>query len=234
MKVLILAGGLGTRLRSTLGDLPKPLAPINNKPFLEYLLSFISKQGLTDVIISLSYEAGAIREFLGDGSLLGVKIEYIVEKELLGTGGAVKLAEPVVESGEFFTINGDTYFEVDLKEMFRFHKEQGAFATVALSYSDDAGRYGSVIFDKGKRIIAFSEKTEEGKSGYINGGVYIFSNEVFNNIPAQKTCSLEREILPGLIGKGLYGFPAGGYFIDIGIPEDYERAKKELTMKGIL
>lgn len=234
VKIVILAGGLGTRLRDTLGDLPKPLATIGNKPFLEYLLKFISSQQFRDVIISIGHGSEAIRGYVGDGSSLSLRIEYTVERNLMGTGGAVKLAEPLIESDDFFVINGDTYFEVDLKDMLYFHKRNRAIATIALSHKDDASRYGRVVFDKDKKIISFAEKADDRKAGYINGGIYVFRKEVFEYIPSNKVCSLEKEILPLLVGKGLCGFPVVGYFIDIGIPDDYERAKKELPLRRVL
>ncbi|MBP1745697.1 MAG: nucleotidyltransferase [Deltaproteobacteria bacterium] len=233
-KVIILAGGLGTRLRETLGTLPKPLAPVGSKPFLEYLLKFISDQGFRDVIISLGYGSDAIREYFGDGSSRGLRIAYTLEKELLGTAGAVKLSELVIGSDDFFVMNGDTYFEVDLKQMLRFHESRDAVATIALAYKEDTGRYGNIIIDKDNEIVSFSEKAGEGRAGYINGGIYIFRKEVLEYIPANKVCSLEEEIIPFLVGKGLYGFPVKGYFIDIGIPEDYEKAKREIPLRRLV
>ena len=231
MNVLILAGGLGTRLGEILGDLPKALAPIRNKPFLEYLLKFISHQGFRDVIISLGYGSDAIREYLGDGSSLGLKIRYTIERDLLGTGGAVKLAESLIESDDFFVINGDTYFEVELREMLHFHSAQGAIATIALACKEGTGRYGNIMVDKSNEIVSFAEKSGDGRAGYINGGTYLFRKDVLDSIPENTVCSLEKEILPFLVGKGLYGFPVKGYFIDIGIPEDYEKAKREIPLR---
>lgn len=233
-KVIILAGGLGTRLMGTLGNLPKSLAPIGNKYFLDYLLKFVSHQGLRDVIISLGYGSDAIKEYLGDGSSRGLKIAYTLEKELLGTAGAVKLSELVIESDDFFVMNGDTYFEVDLKHMLRFHESRNAVATIALAYKEDTGRYGNIVIDKDNKIVSFSEKAGEGRAGHINGGIYIFRKEVLAYIPMNKVCSLEEEIIPFLVGKGLHGFPVKGYFIDIGIPEDYEKAKREIPLRRLV
>jgi len=233
-KVIILAGGLGTRLRQTLGTLPKPLAPIGNKSFLDYLLEFISHQGFRDVIISLGYGSDAIKESLGDGSSRGLRIAYTLERELLGTAGAVKLSELVIGSDDFFVMNGDTYFEVDLKHMLRFHESRNAVATIAMAYKADTGRYGDIFIDKDNEVVSFSEKAGEGRAGYINGGIYIFRKEVLQYIPANKACSLEKEIIPFLVGKGLYGFPVKGYFIDIGIPEDYEKAKREIPLRRLV
>jgi len=234
MKIIILAGGLGTRLRGVLGNLPKSLAPIGNKPFLEYLLRFIVKQGFKDVIITTGYGSEAIKRYFGDGSVVGLRIDYTYEKTLLGTGGAIKLAETRIDSDDFVVINGDTYLEVNLKEMLRFHRGRGALATMALAYKENTGRYGSVRIDKDNRIIAFIEKADEGRSRYINGGIYVFRKDMLGCIPANKAYSLEREVLPALVGRGLYGFPGDGYFIDIGIPGDYEKAKKELPVRGVV
>jgi NDP-sugar pyrophosphorylase family protein len=154
-----------------------------------------------------------------------------VETTLLGTAGAVKLAEPLIDSGDFAVVNGDTYLETDLNAMLRFHKERNAIATMALVSREDTRRYGTVVLGSGDTLTSFAEKAAGMGPGYINGGTCIFRKEIFGLIPAGKVCSLEREVLPLLIGKGLYGFPADGYFIDIGIPEDYERAQKELPAR---
>ena len=234
IKLIILVGGLGTRLRGTIGNVPKPLAPIGDKPFLEYLLRFMSTHGFKDIILSCGHGADEIGETFGAGSGLGLRIDYTFETELLGTGGAIKLAEPLISSNDFIVANGDTYFEVDLNEMLSFHEAQGALATIALVRKDDTGRYGRVVLDDDNKILSFDEKAADGKAGFINGGIYVFGKNILDFIPAGKVCSLEREVLPLLIGSGLYGFPSDGYFIDIGIPEDYERAKKELPARRFL
>jgi len=118
--------------------------------------------------------------------------------------------------------------------MLRFHESRDAVATIALAYKEDTGRYGNIIIDKDNEIVSFSEKAGEGRAGYINGGIYIFRKEVLEYIPANKVCSLEEEIIPFLVGKGLYGFPVKGYFIDIGIPEDYEKAKREIPLRRLV
>lgn len=232
LKVIILAGGLGTRLRGAIGAVAKPLAPVGERPFLEYVLKFFLSQGFRDLIISCGYGADRITEYFGDGSRFGLRIDYTIERELLGTGGAIKLAEPLIDSGYFFVTNGDTYFEVDLNELLDFHKERGALATMAVAYREDAGRYGRINFGEGGEIMSFEEKSKDGTAGYINGGVYVFRREVLDVIPARRVCSLETEVFPLLVGKGLYGFPAGGYFIDIGIPQDFRRANKELPLRS--
>ena len=231
MKIINLAGGLGTRLKETLRHIPKPMAPINSKPFLEYQFMHFRTQGFSEFILSIGHQGEIIRENFGDGKRFGVSIRYTVERELLGTGGAIKLAEEWIDSDHFIVCNGDTYFEVDLGEMLRFHVSHGGIGTLALAYKENPERYGKVVFDRVNRITSFQEKPGGRKPGYINGGLYAFRKDLFHHIPANRVCSLEREILPSLIGVGLYGFPAPGYFIDIGVPEDYENAKKELPLR---
>ena len=233
VKVIVLTGGLGTRLRGTIGDLPKSLAPIAGKPFLEYLVKVISAQGFRDIVLCCGHRAGLITNHFGDGSRFGVSISYTIEEKLLGTGGAVKLAETLIDSDDFIVTNGDTYLEVDLNDMLGLHRSQGALATMALVRKEDTGRYGRVVLGGANQIVAFNEKAVDGKAGLINGGMYVFRKEIFDFIPAGKVCSLEREVLPLLIDKGFCGFASNGYFIDIGIPEDYERAKKELPQRRV-
>lgn len=234
MKIILLAGGLGTRLKGVLGPVPKSMAKIAGSPFLKYLFASIKKQNFTEVIVCTGHGGNAIRGFFGNGENFGLSIRYTVEKELLGTGGAIKLTEEWIDTDHFIVCNGDTYFEVDLREMLRFHESHGGIGTLALAYKEDPGRYGKVVCGRDNRIISFQEKSEVRKPRYINGGLYVFRKEVFRHIPAGRVCSMEREILPSLIGEGLYGFPVEGYFIDIGIPEDYEKAKKELPLRRTL
>jgi D-glycero-alpha-D-manno-heptose 1-phosphate guanylyltransferase len=230
-KIIILAGGLGTRMRSTLGNTPKPLAPIGGAPFLEYLLRYIAGQDIFNVIISAGHEFQAIKNIFGDGSLLSTKIEYTFEKNLLGTAGVIKLAEHLIDTDNFLVVNGDTFLEVNYSMILRFHRAKRALATLALVEKKDASRYGSVILGPDNRILEFEEKHEDKKSNYINGGLYVFNKRIFNYIADNTVCSLERDILPSLMSQGLYGFPVKGYFIDIGIPKDYEKAKRELPLR---
>ncbi|MBP2676520.1 MAG: nucleotidyltransferase [Deltaproteobacteria bacterium] len=231
MKMILLAGGLGTRLKGVIGSIPKPMAPIVDSPFLEYLFTVFKKQGVKEFIVCTGHGGDAIRDYFGDGGRFGLSIRYTVERELLGTGGAIKLAEEWIETEHFLVTNGDTYFEVDLMDMVRFHESHKGIGTVALVHKEDPGRYGKVVCDRDNRITSFQEKPDGRKAGYINGGLYAFRKDVFHHIPENRVCSMEREILPSLIGEGLYGFPVEGYFIDIGVPEDYEKAKKELPLR---
>lgn len=234
MKTIVLAGGLGTRLRGFLNDIPKPMAPIGENPFMEYVLSNLRYQGFSECILSVGHRGEKIREYFEDGKRFGLSIEYTFETELLGTAGAVKLAEPLIDSDDFVVANGDTYFEADIRGIIDFHRRKTALATIAVLRNEDTGRYGRVLLDSDGRVNSFIEKDKAAGEGYINAGVYIFRKDVFGYIPSDRVCSLEQEILPFLVGKGLYGFPVDSYFIDIGIPEDYERARKELPGRRAL
>lgn len=231
---VILAGGMGTRLKDALGDLPKPMAPIGGRPFLEYLLFLLKARGMKEFVFCIGDGGDKIRDHFASGDKFGVSIRYTVEKRLLGTGGAIKLAEPLVDSEDFFVVNGDTYLEADLRSVLRHHRNSGAAATIALVRKEDTGRYGRVTLGETMNVLSFEEKGGGGSAGHINGGLYVFRKEIFDAIPEGKICSLEREILPVLVGNGLYGFPVDGYFIDIGVPEDYETAREELPRRRTL
>jgi NDP-sugar pyrophosphorylase family protein len=198
------------------------------------LFSFFQVQGVKEFIVCTGHGGDSIRGYFGEGKGLGLSIQYTAERELLGTGGAIKLAEKWIDSEQFLVGNGDTYFEVNLADMLRFHESHGGIGTLALACKEDPGRYGKVFCDRDGRITSFQEKAEGRESGYINGGLYAFRKGLFRHIAPNRPCSLEREILPSLIGEGLYGFPVDGYFIDIGVPEDYEKAKKELPLRRAL
>ena len=228
MQALILAGGAGTRLRSVLGDnLNKPMAPIANKPFLEYLVMWLRKQDIGDIILCVGYKADLIQSYFGEGERWDVHLEYSRETEFLGTGGALKLAEDLVHGNEFMVLNGDSFLDVDLGELARFHHEVSATATLALAQVDNAQRFGSVRLDDAHRIVGFAEKDNEARAGLINAGIYMLSREVLGMIPPRQVCSLEREVFPALIARNLCGLPFPGFFIDIGVPADYERLQSD-------
>jgi len=232
VKTVVLAGGMGTRLRNTLGEMPKPMAPIGGKPFLERLLALLAARGMSEFVFCIGYGGEKIREHFAGGDRFGVSIRYSTETRLLGTAGAIKLAEPLIDSEDFFVVNGDTYLEANPLALLRLHRTCGAMATVALVRKENTGRYGRVTVGGDNDIRTFEEKSGEGKSGFINGGLYVFRKEIFGDLPGGRPCSLEREILPLLIGNGLYGLPVDGYFLDIGTREDYEKARRELPLRG--
>jgi D-glycero-alpha-D-manno-heptose 1-phosphate guanylyltransferase len=224
MQALILAGGLGTRLRSVVSDRPKPMADINGKPFLYYILNKLLKGTIKNIVLAVGYKHEIIEEYFGDGYGLNCDIEYSVEKELLGTGGAISNAKKFLLENEILILNGDTYFNIDFDSMLQFHRKNNSNFTMALRKVDDSSRYGSVEFDGDNRITNFVEKGVESTSSYINGGIYIVNNNIIQSLKENTKFSLEQETIPEILhNEGIYAFLSDEYFIDIGIPEDYER-----------
>lgn len=225
--IIILAGGLGTRLNQTVPDTPKPMAPINGKPFLQYLLNHINAAGFRRVILSTGYMSGKIESYFNNG-YKDLELLYSVEDEPLGTGGAVQLAFSKVQTPHFMVMNGDTFFRINLDLLFQKHIEQLADVTMALRRVEDASRYGSVEFDRNHRILKFTEKSEVPKPGYINGGIYVISSRFFKAQAMSGKFSLERGLFERKLNSGnIYGLIFNDYFLDIGIPADYHRAQTE-------
>jgi D-glycero-alpha-D-manno-heptose 1-phosphate guanylyltransferase len=227
--VFLLAGGLGTRLRSVYNDGPKVLAPVNGQPFLGYILRSLATSGLRQVILCVGYQSDQIRQWLGDGEGFGLSVSYSDETQPLGTAGALRLAFSRFGFGRrFFAMNGDSILQLDLRSMYANHVQTRSLATVALVNVSDTSRYGAVDFGDSGAITSFREKGDSHSPGYINGGVYLFEAAAMDHVPLEGAVSLEREVLPALIGDRLQAFPTSGYFIDIGIPADFARAQMEL------
>jgi len=224
---IILAGGLGTRLRSTVPNLPKPMAPVNNRPFLEYLMTYWMSQGVSNFILSVGYKYEIIIDHFGF-SWKGVPIQYEVEKTPLGTGGGLLRAANGIEA-PFLVLNGDTFFEVDLKKMEQFHYENNADWTFALFKTIEDGRYmGLDLSSKGRvNSIRISNNYQERLA---NGGVYLIDPNLLEKYQKNSSSkvSIEDDIFPYLnkLGARIFGFKQSGSFIDIGIPEDYRLASK--------
>ena len=226
---IVLAGGLGTRLKGVLKGLPKPMAPIRDRPFLEYQMDFWIDQGISRFILSVGHLNQKISSHFGD-SYRSVQINYVQENTPLGTGGgllmaAKNLAEP------FLLLNGDTFFEVDLNDLFLFHNEHNAEWTMSLFRSKDLDRYMGVDLEDNGEILSLQSGGNE-LTLLANGGVYLVNPSALKRLnykPYTKS-SLENDLLPKFIslGGGLYGLESSGKFIDIGVPEDYYRAQKIL------
>ena len=229
---VILAGGLGKRLRSVIKDIPKPMALVKGRPFLEYLLLQVKPFGIKDVVLCVGYKSEIIEQHFGDGKALGMSIRYSREKELLGTAGALAKAKDMIISEPFLALNGDSFCEVDFSKLIGSHLEHVALATIVSPWVGSRSQSASIIFDKGLEIKSFSEKQGNNEPGYINGGIYVLSKKIFDYIPSGKPCSIEYEVLPMLTGKKIYAFPASGLFIDIGNPSDLERAQKLLNINS--
>jgi D-glycero-alpha-D-manno-heptose 1-phosphate guanylyltransferase len=223
--VLLLVGGMGTRLRSVLSDKPKPLAPIGDISFLELLVLQLRGQGLHHLVMCTGFQGGQIRQKFGGGSKWNVTIDYSEETRPLGTAGAMKLAGRfVLKSPDFVVMNGDSFLELDFGQLIRFHREHPGLATIAVRRVPDAARYGTVHIGEENRVVRFSEKMGVPEPGVINGGVYIFNRNVLEHIPDGPS-SLEKDVLPGLLSHGVFALEQNGMFIDIGTPQDYARAQ---------
>jgi NDP-sugar pyrophosphorylase family protein len=228
IRAFVLCGGLGTRLRSVLSDRPKSMALVAGVPFLELLLRRLRAQGVTEVILGTGYKAEQIESYFGDGAQVGISIQYSRETEPLGTGGALKLAEPML-ADPILVVNGDSYVELDLAKACDLLQNKDADLVMVLQQVPEVDRYGSVRIDTSKHIVEFVEKGNRTGEGLINAGVYLLRKKILEQIPSGKAVSLEREMFPGLLAGKVYGLVAGGTFIDIGVPADLERAQTLLA-----
>jgi D-glycero-alpha-D-manno-heptose 1-phosphate guanylyltransferase len=227
-EAVILAGGFGTRLKSIIKDVPKPMALIENLPFLTYILEQLHKNEFVKVFLAVGYKYESIESYFGS-RYKNIELIYSVEKEPLGTGGAILLAANSIDSDYFFVLNGDTFFEVDFERMYNLFLNRKTGIMVALKPMVNFDRYGTVLISN-EYIISFNEKRFCEK-GLINGGIYLIKKEWMNERAPGKVFSLEKDILERLMGKdNMAAYISDGYFIDIGIPEDYLRASKELPV----
>ena len=222
-EAIILAGGLGTRLRSVVSDLPKPMASLGSKPFLEYILHYLKRNGVDRAILSVGYNWETIRDYFGD-YFDGIELVYSVENEPLGTGGAIKKAIELVHADEVFIINGDTFFDIDLNSL---HLENDSRLILSLKQMREFDRYGCVEFDDNGLVIAFTEKGYK-ECGDINGGIYLASRNIFDEFVLEDKFSFEEFMQSNFQKLKITSKVFDNYFIDIGIPEDYARAQNEL------
>lgn len=223
---LILAGGLGRRLRSVVNDRQKVVAEIEGRPFLSYLLEQIEAAGVGKAVLCTGYGYEQVREQIGQ-KWGRVQIEYSQESFAMGTAGALRHALSKADSDPILIMNGDSYFEVDLPAFLRWHKMHQSEATIALVERSDVKRYGCAKLDEASRIIHFDEKSSIDEAGWVNGGIYLISRKLLNEIPNDRAVSLEREVFPDWVSRhSLYGYFSRGHFLDIGVPEAFARAKE--------
>lgn len=227
-EAIILAGGFGTRLQEVVKDLPKPMAPVNGRPFLTYILDYLIYYQYDKVILSVGYLHEKIEEYFGS-QYKSLAIDYAVETEPLGTGGGILNAFSKCTGDNVLVMNGDTFFKVDLNRFERFHLEKQSLLSIVLREVEDVSRYGSVTIGDNQMIILFSEKESTEGSGLINGGTYLIHRKLFEKHPQPEKFSFEKDLMAKLYRQELFfGMPSDGYFIDIGIPKDYARAQAEL------
>jgi len=223
---VILAGGLGTRLRSSIGETPKPLADIAGRPFIFYVLSYLQRLGIRDVLLAVGYKKEEVEKALGQEAQ-EMSIRYSREEVPLGTGGALKQALRLVSSDYAVVLNGDTFLKENYAHMIDFARSCGSSITMALKRVADCSRYG-LIQEKNGVITGFVERGTSG-SGAINVGVYVVKRNLFDGYEVPKSFSLEREFLtPNVAQLRPCGYYTDGYFIDIGVPVDYQRAQSEI------
>ncbi|MGE0920244.1 nucleotidyltransferase family protein [Trichlorobacter lovleyi] len=229
-EAVILAGGAGTRLRSVVSDLPKPMAGVAGRPFLAYQLDYLVASGASRLILSVGYRREKIMEHFGD-RYAGVPVSYVVEEEPLGTGGAIRESLRAVCGESALILNGDTFFPVDLNGMLRTLHANGCGLVMAVKELFRFDRYGTVVMVE-DRITGFRAKGF-CERGYINGGIYAVTKAIAALFPARQAFSFEADFLEQQVGRiGVVPFCSDAYFIDIGIPEDYQRAQHELPLQG--
>jgi NDP-sugar pyrophosphorylase family protein len=220
----ILAGGLGTRLRSVVADRPKVLAPVGGKPYLSYLLDQLARAGVRETVLLVGYAADQVRVTFGD-KFAGMRLAYSQEREPLGTAGAVRLALPLFREETLLLLNGDSYCDVDLAAFVDSHRQRRAMASLTLATVENVSRYGRVRLEPDGRVVGFEEKGDASGPGHVNAGVYLIQRDALCDIPESRPVSLERDVLPRWVeAGGVYGF-AGGRFIDIGTPASYTEAE---------
>jgi len=231
-EAVILAGGFGTRLKSVVSDIPKVMAPVNGRPFLEYILDYLENYIVEHVVLSVGYKHEIIQNHFGN-KYKSIAIDYAIEEEPLGTGGGIKLAFDKIGDNRAYVLNGDTMFRINLIRLFDFHLTKSSSFAIVLRQVADVSRYGAVDIDKNKRVTRFNEKGIRQGPGLINGGVYLLHKKFFaeNNFPAK--FSIEKDGFEKMVETyPYYGLLCKQYFLDIGIPEDYQKAQHEFKEFG--
>jgi mannose-1-phosphate guanylyltransferase len=222
MQAVILVGGEGKRLRPLTSTVPKPVVPLVDRPFISFMLEWLRQHGIDDVIMSCGFLATSVRNVLGDGSGLGIRLRFVEEPDPRGTAGALKYAESLLDE-RFLMLNGDVLTDIDLTAQIAQHEKTGAKATLALVPVPDPSAYGLVHLEEDHSVREFVEKPSSDTidSNLISAGAYVLERAVLELVPPERNVSIEREVWPALIGEGLYGYPSDSYWLDIGTPERY-------------
>src|SRR5919106_482353 len=215
MQALILAGGEGTRLRPLTSTVPKPVVPLVDRPFIAFMLDWLRGHGVDDVVMSCGHLAAGVRNVLGDGSAYGVRLRYVEEPRPLGTGGALKFAEPLLDE-RFLMLNGDVLTDLDVSAQIALHEQRGARATLALTPVEDPSAYGLVRTRDGE-VTGFVEKPSPNQidTHNISAGIYVLERSVLDMLEPEQPASIERDVFPRLVGNGLYRCVSAGYWLDI-------------------
>jgi mannose-1-phosphate guanylyltransferase len=235
LQAVILAGGSGTRLRPLTSRVAKPVVTLVDRPFIVYMLDWLRRHGCSDVILCCGFQADGVRGVLGDGSSHGISLRYVEETEPLGTGGPLLLAQELLDE-RFVVCNGDVLTDIDLGAQISAHQRSGAVATLALVEVEDASAYGMVRCAPDGAVLEFVEKPSEGAgagAALISAGAYVLERRVLELIAPGRAVSIEREVWPALIGSGLYGHEADGYWLDIGTPERYLQGSFDIVSGAV-
>jgi mannose-1-phosphate guanylyltransferase len=222
MQAVILVGGEGTRLRPLTSTVPKPVVPLVDRPFIAYMLEWLTSHGVDDVIMSCGFLATAVRNVLGDGSAYGIRLRFVEEPDPRGTAGALKYAESLLDE-RFLMLNGDVLTDLDLSAQIAQHERTGATGTLALVGVDDPSAYGLVRLEPDNAVREFVEKPSPDQidTNMISAGAYVLERSILDLVPADQNVSIEREVWPRLVGNGLYAYPHEAYWMDIGTPDRY-------------
>jgi mannose-1-phosphate guanylyltransferase len=222
MQAVILVGGEGTRLRPLTSTVPKPVVPLVDRPFIAYMLEWLTRHGVDDVIMSCGFLATAVRNVLGDGSAYGIRLRFVEEPDPRGTAGALKYAESLLDE-RFLMLNGDILTDFDLSAQIAQHETSGATATLGLVPVDDPSAYGLVRVNDDNSVREFVEKpsADQIDTNLISAGIYVLERSILDLVPADQNVSIEREVWPRLVGEGLYAFGRDAYWLDIGTPDRY-------------
>ncbi|HTU78958.1 MAG TPA: NDP-sugar synthase [Solirubrobacteraceae bacterium] len=219
---MILVGGQGTRLRPLTATVPKPVIRLVDRPFIAFMLEWLARHGVDDVIMSCGFLADGVRDVLGDGSGMGIRLRFVEEPDPRGTAGALKLAEPILDE-RFLVLNGDVLTDIDLSAQIAQHEASGARATLALVAVADPSAYGLVVLREDGAVLDFIEKPDADgvESNLISAGAYMLQRDILELVPPDRNVSIEREVWPLLVDDGLYGFASESYWLDIGTPARY-------------
>ena len=234
MQALILVGGEGTRLRPLTLTVPKPVVPLVDRPLIRYMIDWLGHHGADDIVMACGFLAAGVRDVLGEGGDGGPRLRYVEEPDSRGTAGAIKFAERFLDD-RFLALNGDVLTDLDLTALIELHEERGARATIALHPVEDPTAYGLVRRTDDGEILEFLEKPEPEQvdTDEINAGAYVLERSVLDMIPEDREVSIEREVFPKLVGKGLYGRRLPGYWMDIGTPERYLQASWDILERRV-
>jgi mannose-1-phosphate guanylyltransferase len=236
MQAVVLVGGEGTRLRPLTLARPKPALRLVDRPFIRFMVDWLARHGVTEVVMACGFRAELLREALGEGDVAGVAVRYVEEREPLGTGGPIRLADEQVGLAErFLALNGDVLTDLDLGALVAAHERTGAAATLALHPVADPTQYGLVATSADGAVERFLEKPDPGEvvTNEISAGAYVLERSVLDLIPGGGPVSIEREVFPRLVGKGLYGHRLEGYWMDIGTPERYLQASWDILERRV-